>query len=166
MDATIRRTVALTMAAFIATLDYGCATRRAEAGKQCDPSAAALSAATEYLVARDNARDLEGVLAGYTEDIIWLPPSGEPVTGKDAIRPRYEGLFATNRIDLSSHTAEAFAQDGLGFVRGTTTGMVTPLSGQDAIRVDDKFMAIVRCQSGTWRVSRLMWSPVAGSGNR
>jgi len=156
----IDRTLVLAMGGLVATLASGCATPGAITGQHCDTSFAALSAATDDLVDRDNARDLEGVLAGYTEDITWLPPAGKPLTGKDAIRSRYQDLFSKNQINLRSQTAEAFAQDQVGFVRGTTTGTLTPLTGETVIQVQDKFMAIVRCQSGVWRVSHLMWSPL------
>ena len=148
------------MVALAAHLLCACASSGTVAGSLCDSSPTAISAATDYLVDRDNARDLEGVLAGYTEDVVWLPPSGEPVAGKDAIRSRYKDLFSTHEINLQSLTAEAFAEGQVGFVRGSTTGTLTPLDGEPMVRVADKFIAIVRCQSGHWRVSHLMWSPL------
>ena len=154
------------MVALAAHLVCACASSGTVSGSLCDSSPTAISAATDYLVDRDNARDLEGVLAGYTEDVVWLPPSGEPVAGKDAIRSRYEDLFSTHEINLRSVTAEAFAEGQVGFVRGSTTGTLTPLDGEPIVPVSDKFIAMVRCDSGHWRVSHLMWSPLPQAESR
>ena len=153
------RAYALIAVALTAPSIAACATSRTDVTKGCDTSSSAVSAAADYLIGRDNARDLVGVLAGYTDDIVWLPPSGEPVTGKDSIRGRYEGLFSRFKLDLHSTTLEAFAGRQIGFVRGSTNGTLTPLVGGPAIPVNDKFMAIMRCEAGVWRVSHLMWSP-------
>lgn len=125
----------------------------------CATTAAAIGGAAARLIVSDNARDLAGVLAGYTDDITWLPPTGEVLSGKHAIRPRYEDLFSGFTVDLSSETVEARADGKLGFVRGFTTGMLTPLDGSAAVTVNDKFLALVRCENDEWRVSHLMWSP-------
>jgi ketosteroid isomerase-like protein len=100
-----------------------------------------------------------GVLAGYTADVIWLPPGGETLHGKAAIRARYESLFSRFSVSLSSEVVEARAEGGLGFVRGLTNGALTPIDGGAPTVVDDKFVALVRCEEGVWRVSHLMWSP-------
>lgn len=142
-----------------ATLAAACAGRQ---GPSCPVSATAVSASVERLVAADNARDLEGVLSSYVDDVVWLPPAGPALQGKAAIRPRYEELFSRYAVELTSDTVEASAVQDLGFVRGSTRGTLRPLGGGAAITVDDKFLALVRCERGTWRVSHLTWSPRAG----
>ena len=149
----------MVVVALAAPLLSGCATSRTGDDKRCDASSSAVSSAADYLIGRDNARDLEGVLSGYTDDVVWLPPTGAPLTGKDSIRIRYESLFSSYKLDLHSQTLEAFSDRRIGFVRGLTTGTLTPLVNGPALQVDDKFLAIVRCQAGVWRVSHLMWSP-------
>jgi len=126
---------------------------------RCSTAAAAVGAASQRLIANDNAKNLEGVLGGYTDDVVWVPPNSPAVTGKAALRPRYEQLFSSNAIDLSSEIVEARADGGLGYVRGYTSGTVKPLDGSAAISVDDQFVALVRCVDGDWRVSHLIWSP-------
>lgn len=125
----------------------------------CDSSAAAVSAAAQRPIASDNARDLEGVLRAYTEDIVWLPPNGEAVNGKPAIKQRYEHLFSNFNINLNSEIVETGVQGNMGFVRGFTSGVNTPVNGGNPVTVNDKFLALVRCEAGVWRISHLMWSP-------
>jgi len=145
--------------AFVALLPSGCAPYRPDVTQRCDASPAAVAAAADYLIGRDNARDLDGVIAGYTADVVWLPPAGEPLVGKDSIRSRYESLFSSYQPDLHARPFESFSEHQIGFVRGSTTGTLTPLAGGPAVQVDDKFIAIVRCEAGVWHVSHLMWSP-------
>lgn len=129
------------------------------AAPSCDLSRAAIASPLERIIASDNARDLAAVLSLYTEDVIWLPPSGEVLNGKAAIRPRYEALFSVSLVSLASEIIEVRAEGTTGYVRGYIHGTLTPLAGGEAAAVNDKFMAIVRCENGTWRVSHLMWSP-------
>jgi ketosteroid isomerase-like protein len=125
----------------------------------CGHSGASLAAAAEYLVASDNARDLPGVLAGYTDDVTWLPPVGAPLHGKADISPRYEQLFAGFSVALESKVVEAHAAQDIGFVVGTTEGTLSPLPQGPPVIVNDKFIANLRCEGERWVVSHLMWSP-------
>ena len=150
-----RATAAL--AAFVGIALAGCGAPRA--APSCDTSAGAVAHAAEYLIDRDNARDLAGVLAGYTGDVTWYPPAGAPLHGIEAIRPRYEQLFANFAVALRSDALEATGNGATGYVIGTTQGTLTPLDGGQAVEVDDRFVAIVRCAAGEWKVSRLIWNP-------
>lgn len=125
----------------------------------CDLTRAAIAAPLERIIASDNARDLPAVLSFYTDDVIWLPPSGEVLNGKAAIRSRYETLFSVSQVSLTSEIVEVRGEGSTAYVRGYTHGTLTPLAAGEAAAVNDKFMAIVRCENGTWLVSHLMWSP-------
>ena len=50
----------------------------------------------------DNSGDLETVLFLYADDAILLPPNEASVSGKPAIRERYEALFAHTRWPRAS----------------------------------------------------------------
>ena len=127
--------------------------------RSCSLSTTALSAAMQRLIDNDNAKDLEGLLAGYTDDAVLLPPRAQNIAGKVAIRSHYERLFSGSTIALSIRVLEARAEGDLGVVRGATTGTVIPQPGATPNVVNDKFLGIVRCEAGHWRVSHLMWSP-------
>jgi uncharacterized protein (TIGR02246 family) len=130
-------------------------------GPGCEPSEAAVAAVVEGLIAADNARDLDRVLASYSEDVLWLPPAGEPIAGKAAIEARYRQLFSTFELALSVEVAESRAAGSWAYVRGWTRGSLTPTGGGPAVAVDDKFLAVLACRAGRWAVARLMWSPRA-----
>src|SRR5262245_14838844 len=58
------------------------------------PGAREVRAVATGIVDADNRRDIERVLAYYAADAVLMPPGEAPVAGRDAIRPRYEALFA------------------------------------------------------------------------
>jgi len=122
--------------------------------------------AVERLIAADNSRDINRVMLCYTDDVVWMPPDGEPLLGKKAIRPRYEALFSTYILDLTVEFDEARADRELAFVRGRTGGKLTPLDGSAPKTVDDQFVALLRRERGGWRVSHLMWTPRAGAAEK
>jgi len=153
----IKRTLllAITVASILLTSSFEVSSAR----PSCSHTATALSAAVQRLIDSDNAQNLEGLLAGYTDDAILLPPKGENVVGKSAIKSHYERLFSGSTIDLSIKVLEARADGNLGFVRGLTKGAVTSQPGATRKVVNDKFLGLVRCEAGQWRVSHLMWNP-------
>jgi acetoin utilization deacetylase AcuC-like enzyme len=85
----------------------------ARSALRCDPDvagAAYVRAVAEGIVAADNARDLERVLGYYAPRATLMPPGEPPVTGHEAIRPRYEQLFRSfdPQIPFSERTRDAF----------------------------------------------------------
>ena len=105
----------------------------------------------------NNRRDLEGVLAGYPDDAVWLSPD-QGLVDRSAFRQRYASLFRDRRPAYTAEIVEAHSDGELGYVRGRIGGTLTPLDGSPARPVNDTFLALTRCESGRWRVSHLTWS--------
>jgi ketosteroid isomerase-like protein len=124
----------------------------------CSSSRDAIAAAPLLLIDNNNRRDVEGVLAGYTEDAIWLSPDQPVVRGSENFRPRYQSLFRDNKLAYTAEITQARAEGSLGYAWGKIRGTSTPLDGSPARSVEDTFMAITRCESGRWLVSHLIWS--------
>lgn len=110
------------------------------------------------IIDADNARDIDAALDGYTDDIVWLPPGRPPLAGINAIRESYEKMYSAYRPSLSISIDETLADQRLAMVRGATHGKLTPQEGSP-IAVDDNFLAILQCDSGAWRVARMIWGP-------
>jgi uncharacterized protein (TIGR02246 family) len=128
------------------------------------PGVPEIRAVASGIVAADNRRDIERVLAFYAADAILMPPREAPVAGRDSIRPRYETLFAqfTPEIDLELH--EACAASRLGFVRGRNGGRLVPRGSGDPHPLDDVFVMLLRLESdGAWRISHLIWHRQGGA---
>ena len=69
----------LFVAIVISSILVLCNWSTSSARRSCSQSANALGAALQRLIENDNAKNLEGLLGGYTDDAILLPPRGENV---------------------------------------------------------------------------------------
>lgn len=156
---TTRRALPLVAVAAASLAACADAPRAPVTQPSCATAAESVSAAAQRPVAFDNARDLTGVLTAYTDDVIWMPPTGDVVSGKEAIKARYKTLFAGNAVKMSSEVVEAHAGGDIAWARGFTLGVLRPERGGAPVPVNDKFVALLRCESGTWRISHLIWTP-------
>ncbi len=118
------------------------------------------------LIAADNACDLERVLSLYAKDVVWLPPMGAPVTGRDAIAVRYRALFRDYQPQFTVEIAESRRDGGLAYVRGLVRGELRPRVGGTPLPVADKFLAILVGGGHGWQVTHLAWSPTAAENAR
>jgi uncharacterized protein (TIGR02246 family) len=121
------------------------------------PAVRAVRAVAEGIVAADNRRDLERVLAYYTDDAVLMPPGEGPVVGRANILPRYEALFEAFDPEIQIEVHEACVDGGLGFVRGRNGGRLLPRSAGEVRRLDDGFLMLLRASHGAWRISHLIW---------
>lgn len=142
----------------LALISSACGTAGPET-VSCAPGEAPLNAVLTGLIAADNAADLERVLDYYMDTVIWLPPDGEALIGKHAIRPRYERLFRDFHPAIKLDIHETIYAEALGVVRGRTHGHLLSASTGDAVLLDDKFLAILKCRESRWQISHLTWSP-------
>lgn len=114
------------------------------------------------IIAADNAGDLERVLTYYAHDAVLHPPGEGPVTGPGAIRPRYEGLFATYAPDIASEIETVGVCGELAVVSGRNTGWLRGLDGAEDRSLSDAFVMVLGIRGGEWRITRLIWHPDGG----
>ena len=112
----------------------------------------------------DSNEDLEGVLACYSDDAIWFPPDGSVICGINAIRSRYQQLFAENDQNVTIHTENINSGDGVASVSGLTQVRRTPRIGGTCVTSPDRFILLVRHSGTGWRVHMLAWWPESISG--
>ncbi len=122
-----------------------------QAPMSADPSV--LSARTEAWEAAFNAKDIDSLAAIYTSDARLLPPNGEMVTGRDAVRAIFGGLIdAGISGDLTS--VDANVSGNMGYDIGTYT-----LMDGDTVVDTGKFIEIFhRGDDGEWLMTNDMWS--------
>jgi ketosteroid isomerase-like protein len=127
----------------------------------CEATPAAVKRVAEAIIAADNRGDLASVLSTYAKDAVLMPPGEGAIVGLDAIRPRYEQLFAGARLSIDLRIDEAYAGDAVGFVRGRNGGRVTPKASGAPLVLDDAFLMLLRCESGAWKISHIIWHPAS-----
>ncbi len=139
------------------------ANHRGQANQPAD--LAAIRAVTAGIIAADNKGDAVAVMQFYADDAILLPPNGAPVTGKDAIRTRYEEGFRHFRFAIFSSSEETHVFGDWAFDRGTTEGKAIPKADEPSRQIHDKYVVILhREPGGAWKIARLMWNAFEPAG--
>ncbi|MGH9579991.1 MAG: SgcJ/EcaC family oxidoreductase [Terriglobales bacterium] len=125
------------------------------------PDSAAINQIYEEDIAAHRAGDPDRAPAIYTEDVVWLPPSGPAISGRAAVRERYRSAFASYTVEFSVHSEETIISQDWAYDLGTTQGTMTPKDGGEPRPLQDKYIAIFQRVPGAgWRIARLMWNPI------
>ena len=122
--------------------------------------------AIHALIAADNAGDLEGIVASYSEDAVLVPPQGPPVAGRDAIRDWYGSVLAEGALEVEIDVRDVRVAKSWATSRGTTRGRILWRDGRPPTPFADDF-AMTLEESGRptrWRVTRLLWRSHAAGG--
>ncbi|MBL8737201.1 MAG: nuclear transport factor 2 family protein [Planctomycetes bacterium] len=112
------------------------------------------------LIAAGNRGDLDAVLGCYTEDVVWAPPWGDGMRGRDAIAAHYRTLFAGNAMQLEVVIEQERVVGDSAEVRALVRGRVVPRAGGAPVLANDRLVATLRREGGRYRVAHLAWQPV------
>lgn len=127
-----------------------------------EPDSAAVVEVARGIIAADNGGDLARVLTYYAGDAVLHPPGEAPVEGREAIRPRYEGLFASYAPDIESEIEAVGVCGQLAVVSGRNAGWLRGLDGAADRRLSDAFVMVLGVRAGEWKITRLIWHPDGG----
>ena len=112
----------------------------------------------EEIIQADNAGDLEKVMSNYTDDAILIPSGSVDIIGKNAIREHYRNIFSNSAFQLTSSPNEIIDSRDFTIIRGNTTGKIISKKDSSSAPVNNKFLMVMKKQSGKWKVYRLTWS--------
>lgn len=133
------------------------------AGQACghaEADSVAVADVAAGIIAADNDRDIEAVLAFYAPDAELHPPGEAAVRGRDAIRPRYEALFSGWDPAIRSEVTDVSICGRLAVVTGRNTGGLGSRTGRGTRALDDTFVMVLDRRDGVWLISRLIWHPL------
>lgn len=119
--------------------------------------AAAVANTLLRLLEADNAGDLEGIVARYSEDVVLLPPNSPPLSGQALLRERYRAILAATTLNLRAVIDELRVDGDTAWIRGTTVGETLPKAGGASQPVNDNFLMLLRKDADEWRITHLMW---------
>ncbi len=102
-----------------------------------------------------NAKELDALVALYTDDAYLLPPNQEMVQGTDAIRQvleyRFETLKAQNLVLTAVST---YGVGDLAYDVGTDSQQVTPPGATDPVTLKGKYLvALKKDAGGDWKLA-------------
>jgi uncharacterized protein (TIGR02246 family) len=145
------------------SLTLGCHKQGQEVAEEPVVDVEADVEAIESLLAHNasviNSGDLDGWIAQFTEDAIFMPPNSVILEGKEAgrefARPWYEQL--NMEFEISVHEIEVHGD--WAFARWSYVGRYTPKVGGDVIQNNGKEIWILRRQSDdSWKCSHIIYN--------
>jgi uncharacterized protein (TIGR02246 family) len=114
-----------------------------------------------------NAGDLESYLELVTTDVVWLPPVGSPVQGRDAFGNWLEPFFGTYDYDFQLEPKRVRIFEGWCAEAGSFTSVLRPKVGGEPQEHSGTYAVLWRLDEGdqTWRIERYVdgFGPRPGS---
>jgi len=103
-----------------------------------------------------NARQLEPALALYTDDAVFLPPTGNRIAGSAALRGLYTQAFAARTVHLTLTSAQLTRHGDLAYDSGDYRESVDQ-NGQHG-ELSGGYVFVYRHTDAGWRVAAQSWS--------
>jgi uncharacterized protein (TIGR02246 family) len=108
-----------------------------------------------------NTTDVELLLKGFTDDVVYIGPGAAPVLGKIAMREYISPIYAQASIQIAMRSESLEIAGDRATEWGSCHGELT-LDGGEPISVNLHFMFIYRREpSGDWRISHDISTPGA-----
>ncbi len=104
-----------------------------------------------------NVGELDGVVAAYAEDAVYLPPHHEAVHGRDAIREYLKAPLSHGVSDLSFEVTYIKQQGTIAWDVGTYR-MTIPVRGGAKKEDHGKYLTVWRRVGKKWLISADAWS--------
>jgi ketosteroid isomerase-like protein len=102
-----------------------------------------------------NASDVDAILAGMTDDVVYLPPGAPLVQGKDALRKALEPAYKLIDAEVSMRPVETVVADDWAWEWGHLSGTTRLLAGGSPTRLDGKYFYVYKRQpDGSWKIAR------------
>src|SRR4029078_13036547 len=96
-----------------------------------------------------NAKDMNQILATYTENAVFMPPTQPVLRGKDAMKTFYDDLLKSGATNLKLDAGEVSGHGPLAYQSGTYEMDVKPPAGSSD-RDRGKYLFIARKLNGAW----------------
>ncbi len=137
-------------------------TPRAVAAEQLSGSSASDSDAVAKLRAawvKDlHTKQLEQIAALYTEDAIFMQPTGERVMGRPAIRELCKNIMATVTSDINLHSVANERSGDLASEIGDFSETLTSVSDGKKIQSSGGYVMLYKRQAnGAWLIAEQVW---------
>ena len=115
--------------------------------------------ARAQFVAALGRADTEALAGLYTEDATLLPPSAEPISGRDAIRRFWQAGFAAGIVGIR-HDAVRFGHDTqLSYEVGSYELRLEPPGAKTIVDRGNYVVVHSRQDDGSWRRSVEIFAP-------
>jgi ketosteroid isomerase-like protein len=158
---SLRTAVAFLAFAAILVETLSCATTAAPQAS----TIATLAKIREAWVQDLRTKQLEPILKLYAADAVFLQPTGERITGSDALRNLFQTIMATFDSDLTLHSQNLETSGDLAYDSGDFQESLTTIASGAKITSKGSYIIIFRRQpNGSWLIVQHVWTGVPPPG--
>jgi uncharacterized protein (TIGR02246 family) len=117
-----------------------------------------IEAQNRGFVAAFKRGDAAGVAAAYMLDATLMPPGGQAVSGRDAIRRFWQGVMDQGVREVDLRTEHAEGEGDLAYEIGSATLLIRPEDGPETTDRVKYVVAWKRQAGGPWRQAVDIWN--------
>jgi uncharacterized protein (TIGR02246 family) len=99
-----------------------------------------------------NAKDMDKILALYTENSVFMPPNKPLLRGREPLKGFYNGMLSAGSRDLKLTVDDVAGHGPLAYESGSYSMM----NGENRDR--GKFLFVLRNMAGSWKIEYTSWS--------
>lgn len=113
------------------------------------------SSRREAWIAAVNAGDADRYATLVTEDVVWIPPSGEPLHGREAFRAWLAPFVDSFSYELDLTPSASHEAGRWAWETGAFRSRMQPRKGGDPHEHGGRYFVLWRLdEDGTWRIER------------
>ncbi len=118
----------------------------------------AIEATLKQYEAALNASDVDGVLALYTEDGVFMPTEAPTAVGHDQVRATYEHVFGMIKLNIAFSIDEIVQHGDFAFARTVSRGEVTVLAEGVILPEENRELFVLKKTGDDWKIARYMFN--------
>ena len=108
-----------------------------------------------------NASDVDGILALYAEDGVFMPTEAPTAAGKEQVRAAYEHVFGTIKLDIVFSIDEIVQHGDFAFARTVSRGEVTILAEGVTLPEENRELFVLKKTGDDWKIARYMFNKMS-----
>ncbi len=128
------------------------------AGGSPDQAGETLAFRTQHMTALTDRRDIERIMSHFTDDAAYVPPGGEAVVGRDAIRAYLSDFFSGGLFGVRFDNHMARADGDLAVLRDTYDMVIVPHSGGVQTQHSGEDVWVLRRVDNEWKIALVIWT--------
>ena len=108
-----------------------------------------------------NASDVDGVLALYAEDGVFMPTEAPTAAGKEQVRAAYEYVLGIIKLDIAFSIDEIVQSGDFAFARTVSRGEVTVLAEGVTLPEENRELFVLKKTGDDWKIARYMFNKMS-----
>ena len=108
-----------------------------------------------------NASDVDGILALYAEDGVFMPTEAPTAAGKEQVRAAYEHVFGIIKLDIAFSIDEIVQSGDFAFARTVSRGEVTVLAEGVTLPEENRELFVLKKTGDDWKIARYMFNKMS-----